>query len=58
MIRPTSNGSRAGIAPNAANIITVSEIKPEMSERFLPEPGAITVRRSGGGLKPLIVLNS
>ena len=44
----------AGIAPNAANIITVSAIKPEMSERW-PEPGVITVRRSGGGLKPLTV---
>ncbi len=44
----------AGIAPNAANIITVSAIKPEMSERW-PAPGVITVRRSGGGLKPLTV---
>ena len=44
----------AGIAPNAANIMTVSAIKPEMSERW-PEPGIITVRRSGGGLKPLTV---
>ena len=44
----------AGIASNAANIITVSAIKPEMSERW-PEPGVITVRRSGGGLKPLTV---
>ena len=44
----------AGIAPNAANIITLSAIKPDMSERW-PEPGAVTVRRSGGGLKPLTV---
>ena len=44
----------AGIAANAPNIITVSAIKPEMSERW-PEPGVITVRRSGGGLKPLTV---
>ena len=44
----------AGIAPNAANIITLSAIKPDMSERW-PEPGVVTVRRSGGGLKPLTV---
>ena len=44
----------AGIAPNAANIITLSAIKPEMSERW-PEPGVVTIRRSGGGLKPLTV---
>ena len=44
----------AGIASNAANIITVSAIKTEMSERW-PEPGIVTVRRSGGGLKPLTV---
>jgi uncharacterized protein (DUF1800 family) len=43
-----------GLAPNASNVITVSAIKPEMSERW-PEPGVITVRRSGGGLKPLTV---
>ena len=37
----------AGIAPNAANIITLSAIKPEMSERW-PEPGVVTIRRSAG----------
>lgn len=44
----------AGIAPNAPNIVTVSAIKPEMSERW-PEPGVVTVRRAGGGLRPLTV---
>ena len=44
----------AGIASNAANIITVSAIKSEISERW-PEPGVVTVRRSGEGLKPLTV---
>jgi uncharacterized protein (DUF1800 family) len=44
----------AGIAPNAANIITVSAIKAAMTERW-PEPGVVTVRRSGGGLRPLMV---
>ncbi len=43
-----------GIASNATNIITVSAIKSEMSERW-PEPGVVTVRRAGGGLKPLTV---
>ena len=44
----------AGIAPNAANIITVSAIKPDMSERW-PDPGVIAIRRAGGGLQPLTV---
>jgi uncharacterized protein (DUF1800 family) len=44
----------AGIASNAANVLTVSAIKPEISERW-PEAGVVTVRRSGGGLKPLTV---
>ncbi len=42
----------AGMAANAANVITVSALKPEMSERW-PAPGVIVIRRGGGGLRPL-----
>ena len=44
----------AGIAPNASNVITVSAIKPEISERW-PEHGVIAFRRAGGGLRPLTI---
>ena len=45
-IKPISADHRR-YRPNAANIITLSAIKPEMSERW-PEPGVVTVRRWDG----------
>jgi len=44
----------AGIAANAPNVITVSAIKPEMTERW-PINGVVAVRRGGGGLRPLTI---
>ncbi len=44
----------AGIAANQSNIITISAIKAEMSERW-PEHGVFAIRRGGGGLRPLTI---
>jgi len=44
----------AGIAATASNIITVSPLDTEITERW-PDPGIVAIRRGGAGLKALTV---
>ena len=44
----------AGIAANAPNVVTIGALDGEMTERW-PDPGVVSIRRAGGGLRPLTV---